>query len=319
MTEKTLKKSRINFKDQRLLLGMVIILIVIVVAIANPKFIEVKNVLQIFKQISVMGILTMAMAMLLISGGIDLSIGNIMVLAAVVMANMIMAGMAVPLAVLAGIAVAAACGVLNGVIIAKSKCVPLIISLGTSQVFYGLSLTISQGRIMNFGSKFDFIGSAKIGDVFPVMLFFLIAMVVVAYIIINYTKFGRRIVAIGGNEKNAYLSGINVDGHKIAIYLISGLFCGLAAIVFAARLDSVTATAGTGYELSALTAAIIGGITFEGGRGTIPGAFLGCLFMGIIANAMNILGVESYTQTIITGIIIVGAVVLSNISNLKKK
>ncbi|MEG1394040.1 MAG: ABC transporter permease [Christensenellaceae bacterium] len=319
MSEKTLTKRKFNFKDQRLLLCIVIILIVVIVSIANPKFIEMSNILSIFKQISVMGILTMAMAMLLISGGIDLSIGNIMALSAVVMANMIMSGSSVMLSVVAGIAVGAACGILNGFIIAKSKCVPLIISLGTSQIFYGLSLTISQGRIMNFDSQFDAIGSGKIGDVFPVMLFFLIAMVIIAYVIINYTKFGRRIVAIGGNEKNAYLSGINVDGHKIAVYLISGLFCGVAAIIFAARLDSITATAGSGYELSALTAAIIGGITFERGRGTIPGAFLGCLFMGIIANAMNILGVESYTQTIITGIIIVGAVVLSNISNLKKK
>ncbi len=319
MNEQLLKKNRgAGLKDQRVLLALVTIIIVVIVSLVNPKFIDVKNILAIFQQISVMGILTMAMAMLLISGGIDLSIGNIMGLSAIVAASLIMDGWTVPTGIMAAVGVGLACGALNGVIISKSKCVPLIISLGTSQVFYGLSLTVSQGRIMSFKGKLDLIGRTKLGDVFPVMLFFLIAMVVIAYIIINYTKFGRRLVAIGGNEKNAYLSGINVDGHKIAIYIISGLFCAVAAIVFSARLDSVSATAGGGYELSALTAAIIGGVTFEGGRGTIPGAFLGCLFMGVVTNAMVILGVESYTQTIVTGMIIVGAVVLSNINNIRK-
>ena len=312
------KKSGLNFKDQRILLAFVIVGIVIVVSIINPKFIELKNIIQIFQQISVMGILTMAMALLLISGGIDLSIGNLMVLSAICMSTLIASGVALPLAILVGIIVAIACGALNGFIIAKSKCVPLIISLGTSQIFYGISLTISGGRIMSFNGTLDAIGSTKIADVFPVMLFFLIAMIFVAYVLLNRTKYGRRLVAIGGNEKNAYLSGINVDMHKIGIYIISGLFCGVAAIVFSARLDSVSASAGSGYELNALTAAIIGGITFEGGRGAISGAFLGCLFMGVVTNAMNILRVESYTQTIVTGIIIVIAVVLSNINNLRK-
>ena len=316
--ERTLKKSGLNIKDQRILLIFVIIGIMVVVSIINPKFIEIRNIIQIFQQISVVGILTLAMALLLISGGIDLSIGNLMVLSAISMATAVSAGMALPLAILIGIIVAIACGALNGFIIAKSRCIPLVISLGTSQVFYGISLTISGGRIMSFNGMLDGIGSTKIAEVFPVMLFFLIAMIFVAYVLLNRTKYGRRLVAIGGNERNAYLSGINVDTHKIGIYMISGLFCGIAAIVFSARLDSVSASAGSGYETDALTAAIIGGATFEGGRGTISGAFLGALFMGIVKNAMGILRVESYTQTIITGIIIVIAVVLSNLSNLKK-
>ena len=171
------KKSGLNFKDQRILLAFVIVGIVIVVSIINPKFIELKNIIQIFQQISVMGILTMAMALLLISGGIDLSIGNLMVLSAICMSTLIASGVALPLAILVGIIVAIACGALNGFIIAKSKCVPLIISLGTSQIFYGISLTISGGRIMSFNGTLDAIGSTKIADVFPVMLFFLIAMI----------------------------------------------------------------------------------------------------------------------------------------------
>jgi ribose/xylose/arabinose/galactoside ABC-type transport system permease subunit len=313
-------KHRKRFlKDQRILLALVILLIVAVVSIINPRFIAVKNLITIFQQISVIGILTMAMSMLLIGGGIDLSIGNIMVLSGVVMARVLGDGGSVMTAVALGVLVGIACGLLNGAVIAKSKCIPLIITLGTSQVFYGLALTISGGRIMSFGGAFNAIGKTRLFDVFPVMLFVLIFMVAVSYVLMNRTRFGRRIVAIGGNEKNAFLSGIHVIKYKILIYGIAGFFCSVAAIIFSARIDSITANAGAGYETSALTAAIIGGVTFDGGKGTISGAFLGCVLMGVISNAMNILQVETYIQTIITGGIIVSAVVLSNINNMKKK
>ena len=313
-------KHRKRFlKDQRILLALVILLIVAVVSIINPRFIAVKNLITIFQQISVIGILTMAMSMLLIGGGIDLSIGNIMVLSGVVMARVLGDGGSVMTAVALGVLVGIASGLLNGAVIAKSKCIPLIITLGTSQVFYGLALTISGGRIMSFGGAFNAIGKTRLFDVFPVMLFVLIFMVAVSYVLMNRTRFGRRIVAIGGNEKNAFLSGIHVIKYKILIYGIAGFFCSVAAIIFSARIDSITANAGAGYETSALTAAIIGGVTFDGGKGTISGAFLGCVLMGVISNAMNILQVETYIQTIITGGIIVSAVVLSNINNMKKK
>lgn len=307
------------FKDQRILLALVIVAIVAIVSMVNPKFIAVKNLITIFQQISVIGILTMAMSMLLISGGIDLSIGNIMVLSGVVMAQLVSMEMGRPLAVLAGVLTAVICGAVNGFVIAKSKCIPLIITLGTSQIYYGLALTISGGRIMSFKGAFNAIGKTKLFGVFPVMLFLLAAMVLVSYFLMNKTKFGRRVVALGGNEKNAFLSGINVTRYKIIVYSIAGFFCAVAAVVFSARIDSITANAGTGHETSALTAAIIGGVTFDGGKGTISGAFLGCVLMGVISNAMNILQVETYVQTIITGIIIVCAVVLSNINNIKAK
>lgn len=260
----------------------------------------------------------MAMSMLLISGGVDLSVGNIMVLSAVTMAFALDRGIPAVAAVFVGLVVGTLCGLLNGFIIAKSKCIPLVITLGTSKAFYGLALTISDGRIMNFGGVFNGL-KYKLFDLFPVMLLVLVAMTLIAFFMMNYTKFGRRIVALGGNEKNAFLSGINVTGYKMAIYATSGFFCAVASIIFVARIDSITANAGTNYETNALAAAIIGGVTFDGGKGTISGAFLGCLLMGVISNAMNILGVDTNVQTIVTGVIIVGAVVLSNINNLRKK
>ena len=288
-------------KDQRFLLALVIFGIIIIIASINPKFIAITNLITVFQQISVLGILTMAMSILLISGGIDLSIGNIMVLSGIIISKFLSSGI----------------GFLNGIIIAKTKCIPLIITLGTAQIFYGISLTISSGRIMSFYGALNGL-KHKFFSIFPAMLLVLFVMTVSAYILMNKTKFGRRVVAIGGNEKNAFLSGINVTSYKIAVYTLAGFFSAIAGIVFAARIDSITANAGGGYETNALTAAIIGGVTFDGGKGTIPGTFLGCLLMGVISNAMNILRVPTYIQTIITGCIIVCAVILSNINNLRK-
>lgn len=318
MADKKLSVTKRILRDQRILLAIVIVLIVVVVSALKPNFISVGNIITIFQQISVLGILTMAMSMLLISGGVDLSVGNIMVLSAVTMAFALDRGIPAVAAVFVGLVVGTLCGLLNGFIIAKSKCIPLVITLGTSKAFYGLALTISDGRIMNFGGVFNGL-KYKLFDLFPMMLLVLVAMTLIAFFMMNYTKFGRRIVALGGNEKNAFLSGINVTGYKMAIYAISGFFCAVASIIFVARIDSITANAGTNYETNALAAAIIGGVTFDGGKGTISGAFLGCLLMGVISNAMNILGVDTNVQTIITGVIIVGAVVLSNINNLRKK
>ena len=312
-----MKENKFILKDQRMLLLFVIFAIIACVTVINPKFITIKNIVTIFGQISVIGVLTMAMSMLLISGGIDLSLGNIMALSSVVMAALLAKGQNIFIVIFGGIIIGLVCGLLNGFIIAKSKCIPLIITLGTSQIFYGLSLTISKGRIMSFSGVFDVLSKTKFFGVFPAMLIVLILMIILAYILMNKTIVGKRLMAIGGNEKNAYLCGIEIDKYKILIYSLSGIFCSVAAIVFSARIDSVTANAGLGYETSALTAAIIGGVTFEGGKGSIAGAFLGCILMGVISNAMNILQVETYIQTIITGIIIAAAVVFSNVASMR--
>ena len=312
-----MKENKFILKDQRILLLFVIFAIIACVTVINPKFITIKNIVTILGQISVIGVLTMAMSMLLISGGIDLSLGNIMALSSVVMAALLAMGQNIFIVIFGGIIIGLVCGLLNGFIIAKSKCIPLIITLGTSQIFYGLSLTISKGRIMSFSGVFDVLSKTKFFGVFPAMLIVLILMIILAYILMNKTIVGKRLMAIGGNEKNAYLCGIEIDKYKILIYSLSGIFCSVAAIVFSARIDSVTANAGLGYETSALTAAIIGGVTFEGGKGSIAGAFLGCILMGVISNAMNILQVETYIQTIITGIIIAAAVVFSNVASIR--
>jgi len=314
-------KIKSGLKDQRVLLWLIILMVCVSVALINPRFLSLDNIMVVMQQISVVGILTMGMSLLLITGCIDLSMGNIMVFSAVVMARIIMDNGAVSYAVVAGILCAVLMGLINGVIVAKSRCMPLIITLGMSNVYYGLSLLVSNGKFMNFNQQFEVIRKTRLWGVVPIiMLSFLAFVVIVTAILLNRTKTGRRMVAVGGNEENAYLSGIRVNRYKILAYVISGFYCGIAAIVLAARLDSITSSAVTAsYELSALTAAVVGGVTFEGGRGTILGAFTGVLLIGLIGNAMTVLSINSYIQKIVEGAIIVIAVVLSNMSNMKRR
>ncbi|TRY17661.1 ABC transporter permease [Tessaracoccus rhinocerotis] len=305
-------------RGQNALLLGVLALIAITVTAVNPNFLKLNNVVSIFQQVSVLGILTMAMALALISGGIDLSIGMIMALSGVVVSTLISAGQPVWLAVLVGILAATLCGLVNGVIISLTKTMPLIITLGMSGVYFGIALVISGGQFMGFDGAFDFIGRTRIAGVFPATLIFLFVVVALMYVLLNHTRFGRRVVAIGGNEDNAYLSGIRVNRYKTVVYMIGGALAGVASIVLVSRLDSIVATVGTGYELSALTAAVIGGVTFEGGRGTVGGAFIGVILMGVISNAMTVLSVNSYVQTAVTGGIIVVAVILSNVGKMRR-
>ena len=314
-----MSKGRRILKDQRLLLLIIIVVLSATVGIINPRFVRLNNIMAILQQISVLGVLTMAMSMLLISGGIDLSIGNMMTLSGVVVATLLMRGANLLVAVLAGMGVSTLCGLLNGVIIAKSRTMPLIITLGTGQMFNGISLLIAGGSFLQFENKLNFLRTVKLFDFLPLMVIVMLAIVVLMYVLLNKTRFGRRIVAIGGNERNAYLSGIKVDLYKILTYGISGAIVSVAGLIFAARLNAITANAGAGYELDALVAAVIGGVTFDGWRGTVLGAFLGCLLTGIISNALDILGVDAYVKIVITGAIIVGAVVLSNIEKLRRR
>lgn len=314
-----MSKVRRIFRDQRVLLCVVIIVLSAIVGIINPRFVRLNNIMAILQQISVLGVLTMAMSMLLISGGIDLSIGNMMTLSGVVVATILMRGGSMFAAILAGVGVSTLCGLVNGIIIAKTRTMPLIITLGTGQMFNGISLLIAGGSFLQFQNKLDFLRKIKLFDFLPLMVIVMLFIVLLMYVLLNMTRFGRRIVAIGGNELNAYLSGIRVDLYKVITYGISGAIVSIAGLIFAARLNAITATAGAGYELDALVAAVVGGITFEGGRGTVLGAFLGCLLIGIISNALDILGVDAYIKIIITGGIIVSAVVLSNIEKLRRR
>jgi len=309
---------RLSFLNSQITyLVLVIITIGIIATVLNPNFLTLRNFFNIMQQISVLGILTMCMSLLMISGGLDISIGNMAGLVAMIFAKMLIAGGSITISVITVLAIALTLGFINGVIIAKSKVTPLIITLGMNYVFLGVALIIGGGRPQTIIGQFEFLGEAKVGPVpVAIIVYFLIFLFV--FFLRKNTKYGRRLNAIGGNSQAAFLSGINVDWHIISIYALSGLIVGLAGLVLVSRLGMVRANSGSEFALQALAAAIIGGITFEGGRGSIIGAFFGVLLLGILYNAMNIIGISSYIQTIILGAIIVIATVTSNIGKMRR-
>jgi len=317
----TLERKRFGFiKNQNFFLIIIIIVISVIVSFINPNFFTYRNISNILQQVSVLGIATMCMGLLMLAGQLDLSIGAMMGLVGVIFVKMVKAGVSVELSVLAVLAIATFCGFINGIIVAKSNVMPLIITLGMLYVYYGLALYISDGRPNALGDYFRFLGQSKLGPKnfaipFTVVVFLLIFLF--AFAMNKYTKYGRRLNAIGGNRLTAYLAGINVDMHIISLYTLVGLIMGLAGLVLTSRLGNVRAASGEGYELKALAAVIIGGITFEGGRGSLTGAFFGVVLLGVIYNAMNIIGVSSYFQTMVLGAIIVVTTVISSLGKRK--
>ena len=318
--EKVTIGKRLEFLNNQIpYLVLVIIIIGIVASVINPNFLTLRNFLNVMKQISILGILTMCMSMLMISGGLDISIGNMAALIAMIFARMLLAGVGVFVGVTVSFVLGIIFGFINGFIIAKSKVPPLIITLGMNYVFLGIALIVGGGRPLTIAGQFSFLGEAKIGGVIPVLIIIFLVIFAFTFLLRKYTKYGRRLNAIGGNSQAAFLSGINVEWHVVSIYTLSGLIVGFTALILVSRLGMVRADSGADYALQALAASMIGGVTFEGGKGSIIGAFFGVLLLGILYNAMNIIGVSSYTQTIVLGAIIVIATVISNIGKMRRQ
>lgn len=309
------KRSQV-LKSQSFFLILVIIAISIGASLLNPNFLTRSNLFAILQQVSVLGIVTMSMVLMLISGLIDLSVGGMIGFSTVTITRLTMSGMRLEFALMIGVLLCLGCGFLNGLIVSKTKVVPLIATLGMSYVYSGLALVISGGLFLTLTTDFDFLGRGKILGI-PVLVIIFLLVTVGMHVLLRLTPYGRRVVAMGGNEEVAFLAGINVVRYKIYNYVISGALVALASLVLLSRLGSVLATVGDGYELRALAATVIGGVTFEGGRGTVFGAFLGVILLGLVANAMNILNVSSYYQTVVLGAIIVLAVVISNIGKMR--
>lgn len=306
------------FDRQKLLLIAVIISIGIIASLINSKFITIKNITNIFQQVTVLGIVTMAQAMLIIMGCNDLSYGGVIGLVSCTVCTLAATTeMNIVLVMIIGLAVGLACGTFNGLIVSYSGCIPLIVTLGLQYLYYGITLIIARGNILVANNKLAFLNDFNILGL-PLMLFVFAAVVAMTFVLLNYTRYGRRVVAVGGNQQNAYLSGIKYKRLKVINYAYGGLLVAVATLILIARTNAVTASSGDGYSLRSMAAAIIGGVSFSGGKGTIGGAFLGCILMGVIANAMNVIGLSGYYQTAVLGIIIVLAVVFSNIKYSKK-
>lgn len=296
-------------------LPIVIVALCIVSGLINPRFFTVSNFLTIFQQVAVLGILASAMLMLLVMGALDLSYGSLIGLCCVVLCNLIsVKGVTPILALLIMFAIALGAGALNGFITTKFKCEPLIVTVGTSYIYLGFAQVISQGTYQSLGGAFPFIGTGKLGLI-PIPMIVLVIVLVAMFVFLRYTAVGRKLHIIGGNSEVAFLSGISVNKYKILTFTAGGAICGLAAFVLTSRIGSALPTNGSGYELNALAAAIIGGASFSGARGTVLGTFFGVMLLGVVNNALNILGVDAFYQTVVLGVIIIVAVIFSKLKN----
>lgn len=276
----------------------------------SPYFFSVSNLLNITQQTSINAIIAVVMTFVIISAGIDLSVGSIMAFSGVVLGSCLHAGIPVPIAILIGLIIGFATGLVNGLLISYGKLPPFISTLGMMSVARGAALLYSDGKpISSFTEGFRFIATGEIFGI-PVPVIIMIIVYLIAHFILNRTKLGRYSYAIGGNEEAAILSGINTKYIKSIIYGMSGMLSGFAAVLLTARLNSAQPIAGLMYELDAIAAVVIGGTSLMGGEGKISGTLIGALIMGVLRNGLNLLGVSSFIQQIIIGSVIILAVLI---------
>ncbi|CAG5070526.1 Ribose import permease protein RbsC [Dyadobacter sp. CECT 9623] len=287
------------------------LILCIVLAFSTPRFFTVSNLLIIGTQVSINALLAFGVTFVIITGGIDLSLGSMVAVTGVVAATFAHPDtypLAVPL--LAGLGAGLLFGAFNGLVITKSKVPPFIVTLGTMTIGRGLALILSKGRpISNLSDSFNFIGGGNIfGIPFPIII--LIVAFIVCAVILNKTVLGRYMYAVGGNEPAARASGIRVGNVKMWVYTICGILSAMGGILLTARITTGQPNAGAGFELDAIAAAIIGGTSTSGGTGTMTGTLIGALLIGVISNSLDLLNVTSYYQQVVMGVIIIGAVVL---------
>ena len=282
-----------------------------ILSIISPPFLTPSNIINILRQISVNGIIAVGMTFIIITAGIDLSVGSIVALTAVIATSFAHPGeypLIVPIAL--GILAGLVCGAINGVLIAKKKLAPFIVTLGMMTAARGAALVYTNGRpVISLSDSYNQIGGGYfLGIPLPVIIFLIV--ILSGVFILHYTRFGRYVYAVGGNELAAKVSGINPDRILIAVYAITGALAGLAGIVLSSRVMSASPAIGQGYELDAIAAVVIGGTSLSGGVGTIAGTIAGALIIGVMNNGLDMLNVSSYWQAIIKGLIIVLAVLL---------
>lgn len=309
-----LKSLLIKYKS---LVGL--LLLIVVVSILSPSFLSTRNILNILRQTSVNAIIAAGMTFVILTGGIDLSVGSVLALSGAFAASLLASGQSIIVAVIAAIVVGAVVGFLNGFVIAKGKLQPFIATLATMTILRGVTLVFTDGKPITLGSNalamaFGKIGGGTILGV-PSPVVITILVFITCYYILNYTKMGRYTYALGGNEEATKLSGLNTDRIKIWVYTISGILSAVAGIIITSRLYSAQPTAGTGYELDAIAAVVLGGTKLTGGKGKISGTIIGALIIGVLSNALNILDVSSYYQMMVKGIVILIAVLLDRKSN----
>ncbi len=293
------------------LIGLLVLCAVLWVL--TPHFLTVSNLLNIAQQTSINAIVAVGMTFVILSGGIDLSVGSIVAVAGVVLGTLLHQGQPLPVAMAASIAVGVACGAANGALVSWGGLPPFIVTLGMMSIARGVALVVTEARpVSGFDAGFRSLATGSMAFI-PAPVVVMILVYGVAHLVLTYTTFGRYVYAIGGNEEATRLSGVNVRAHKTAVYGVSGLMSAVAAIILTARLNSAQPIAGMMYELDAIAATVIGGTSLMGGQGSLGGTLVGALIIGVLRNGLNLLGVSSFLQQIVIGVVIVGAVLVDTV------
>ncbi|WP_394022468.1 ABC transporter permease [Anaerococcus martiniensis] len=311
-----------NFKtkikeNQNLGTILALIILMVFVSILNPTFLQANNLMNLMRQLIINGFIALGMTFVILTGGIDLSVGSTLAVTSAIFAGLLQNGMNTILAILIALGLGLILGLINGFLITKGKLAPFIVTLATMTIFRGLTLVYTDGRPIagpkdNFA--FQFLGKGQfLGIPFQVILFALAFLIL--WTILNKTALGRKIYAVGGNEKASFISGINIDKVKISVYVISSLMAVLSGLVLTSRLNSAQPTAGVAYEMDAIAAVVLGGTSMTGGSGSLTGTLIGILILGVLNNGLNLLGVSSFYQQIVKGIVILIAVLIDRKRN----
>jgi len=303
---------RMNLYLDKMGIVLVVILTFIIFAVLDSQFLTWTNILNMIRQTAINGILAAGMTFVILTGGIDLSVGAIVALSGVCGVYFSL-HMPTPLAVLLGVCVGALAGFVNGFLTAKTRLPSIIVTLGSMTYLRGIAYVVTGGYpLVLVSESFKKIGMGYLGPV-PIPIVIMLLVYVVFFVILRYTVFGRNVYMIGGNKEAAYLTGINVVPRLVWVYTISGICSAVAGIILAARLFSGQPNVGTGYELDAIAAVVLGGTSLAGGMGTIIGSLFGAIFMGALSNGLTLMSVPYYWQLIIKGLVIILAIYIDHL------
>lgn len=300
-------------------IGVILLIMMVFIAVMEPAFRSTGNLLNVATQVSINAMLAFGMCLAITTEGIDLSVGAQLALVSCIL-GVLISNKGWPLfpALIAAVAVSTLWGLINGFLISKFNMFPFVVTLSTQLIIRGLAQVISNGKAIPITNKsFQKIYFAKLGFI-PLPIVVLITVTILMYLMLHWTKFGRYVFAVGDNMQAAIASGVSVLQTKVAVYAISGFLAGIAGIIFTAKTGSAQSNIGVGYETDAVAACVLGGTSFAGGITTIPGVFMGIFVIGFIYNGMNLIGIDSYYQSMTKGAVIIGAVLLDMVMNKKR-
>lgn len=302
---------------QRLLPFLTLALLFVVLAIVSPPFLTTTNLTTVIRQTAVINIMALGMTMIIIAGGIDLSVGSMMAFSSLIGCMAMETGQPIGLGILIGIAMGTLCGLGNGLMITRLRINPFIVTLGTLGIYRGLALIVSKGQpVHGLPKEFAFLGEGRILFV-PTVLWILLACGLGVHVLLEHTRTGRYAFAIGSNPEAAFYSGVPVAFHSAAVYAAGGFLTGLAGMIESSRLMTGQPTAGQGYELQAIAAVVIGGGSLRGGEGSVLGTLVGAFIMGLLANGCDLLNISPYVQQVLIGAVIILAVLLDEVRKRK--